>query len=92
MKRFLPVLAVAHRDWRRYGLISLATIAVLVVPFLIWAPGPFLSQQLAFQHMLDTIRSGFERFGFVPVETPVFELSDVLLTKTAMAKFEELLK
>jgi histidyl-tRNA synthetase len=32
--------------------------------------------------MLDTIRRGFERFGFVPVETPVFELSDVLLTKT----------
>src|SRR4051812_37298648 len=26
-------------------------------------------QQLAFQHMLDTIRRGFERFGFVPVET-----------------------
>jgi histidyl-tRNA synthetase len=39
-------------------------------------------QQLAFQHMLDTIRHGFERFGFAPVETPVFELSDVLLTKT----------
>jgi histidyl-tRNA synthetase len=39
-------------------------------------------QQLAFQRMLDTIRRGFERFGFVPVETPVFELSDVLLTKT----------
>jgi histidyl-tRNA synthetase len=39
-------------------------------------------QQLAFQHMLDTIRRGFERFGFMPVETPVFELSDVLLTKT----------
>ena len=39
-------------------------------------------QQLAFQRMLDTIRRGFERFGFVPVETPVFELSEVLLTKT----------
>ena len=39
-------------------------------------------QQLAFQHMLDTIRRGFERFGFLPVETPVFELSDILLTKT----------
>ncbi len=32
--------------------------------------------------MLDTIRRGFERFGFVPVETPVFELKDVLLTKS----------
>jgi histidyl-tRNA synthetase len=39
-------------------------------------------QQLAFQRMLDTIRRGFERFGFLPVETPAFELSDVLLTKT----------
>ena len=40
-------LAVAGRDWRRFGIISLATIAVLVVPFLVWAPGAFLSQQLA---------------------------------------------
>src|SRR3546814_20466023 len=32
--------------------------------------------------MLDTIRLTFERFGFLPVETPVFELSDVLLTKS----------
>src|SRR5690348_4168427 len=39
-------------------------------------------QQLAFQHMLDTIRRGFERFGFLPVETPVFELTRVLLTKS----------
>jgi histidyl-tRNA synthetase len=39
-------------------------------------------QQLAFQHMLDTIRRGFERFGFLPVETPAFELTKVLLTKS----------
>src|SRR3546814_6861987 len=38
--------------------------------------------QVAFQHMQDTIRLTFERFGFLPVETPVFELSDVLLTKS----------
>ncbi|MBB1471599.1 histidine--tRNA ligase [Luteimonas sp. MC1782] len=38
--------------------------------------------QIAFQRMLDTIRGTFERFGFLPVETPVFELSEVLLTKT----------
>src|SRR3546814_5470643 len=31
--------------------------------------------QVAFQRMLDTIRLTFERFGFLPVETPVFELS-----------------
>lgn len=39
-------------------------------------------RQVAFQRMLDTIRRGYERFGFMPVETPVFELSDVLLTKS----------
>ena len=38
--------------------------------------------QIAFQQMLDTIRRNFERFGFLPVETPVFELSEVLLTKS----------
>ena len=38
--------------------------------------------QIAFQRMLDTIRRTFERFGFLPVETPVFELTDVLLTKS----------
>ena len=39
-------------------------------------------QQLAFQRMLDTIRRGFERFGFLPVETPAFDLTEVLLTKS----------
>jgi histidyl-tRNA synthetase len=38
--------------------------------------------QIAFQRMLDTIRGTFERFGFLPVETPAFELSEVLLTKS----------
>ncbi|MCI1709149.1 MAG: histidine--tRNA ligase [Chiayiivirga sp.] len=38
--------------------------------------------QIAFQHMLDTIRRNFERFGFLPVETPVMELTEVLLTKS----------
>lgn len=39
-------------------------------------------RQIAFQRMLDTIRQGYERFGFLPVETPVFETVDVLLTKS----------
>ncbi|MDD5586065.1 MAG: histidine--tRNA ligase [Alphaproteobacteria bacterium] len=39
-------------------------------------------EQMVFQHMLDVIRRGYERFGFVPVETPVFEPKDVLLTKS----------
>lgn len=38
--------------------------------------------QIAFQDMLDTIRRNYERFGFLPVETPVFEIADVLLTKS----------
>jgi histidyl-tRNA synthetase len=38
-------------------------------------------EQIAFQRMLDTIRRNFERFGFLPIETPVFENADVLLTK-----------
>src|SRR5687767_1773619 len=38
-------------------------------------------EQVAFQRMLDVIRLNYERFGFLPVETPVFEHADVLLTK-----------
>ena len=38
--------------------------------------------QIAFQRVLDTIRRNFERFGFVPIETPVMELSEILLTKS----------
>src|SRR5687768_5091893 len=37
--------------------------------------------QIAFQRMLETIRRTFERYGFLPVETPVIEFSDILLTK-----------
>ena len=40
-------LAVAGRDWRRYAIASLATVAVLVLPFLVWDPRAFLSAQLA---------------------------------------------
>lgn len=40
------------------------------------------ADQIAFQRMLDVIRRNYERFGFLPVETPVMELSDVLLTKS----------
>ncbi|MBK7536023.1 MAG: histidine--tRNA ligase [Myxococcales bacterium] len=38
--------------------------------------------QLAFQRMMDVIRRNYERFGFLPIETPVMELSEVLLTKS----------
>jgi len=39
-------------------------------------------EQIAFQDMLDVIRRNFERFGFLPVETPAIEFTDVLLTKS----------
>jgi histidyl-tRNA synthetase len=39
-------------------------------------------EQIAFQGTLDLIRRNFERFGFLPIETPAIELSEVLLTKT----------
>jgi histidyl-tRNA synthetase len=39
-------------------------------------------EQMAFQAMLDTIRRGYERYGFTPIETPVFEEVDILLTKS----------
>jgi histidyl-tRNA synthetase len=38
--------------------------------------------QIAFQRLLDTIRDNYERFGFLPIETPVMELSELLLTKS----------
>ena len=38
--------------------------------------------QIALQRMLDVIRRSYERFGFLPIETPVIEYSDVLLTKS----------
>ena len=39
-------------------------------------------EQILFQRMLAVITAWYERFGFVPLETPVFELKDVLLTKS----------
>ena len=40
------------------------------------------NEQRAFNHMLGVIAGNYQRFGFLPIETPVFELTDVLLTKT----------
>ncbi len=39
-------------------------------------------EQIVFQRMLDTIRQKFERYGFLPIETPVFEETNILLTKS----------
>ncbi len=38
-------------------------------------------EQLIFNKFLDIIRETYEEFGFVPLDTPVIELSEVLLAK-----------
>lgn len=39
------------------------------------------ADQIAFNKMMDTIRSNYEKFGFLPIDTPVIEKSEVLLAK-----------
>lgn len=69
-------LAVSGRDWRRYGVISAGVIAVLVIPFLVWAPGPFISQQLATitfhdevwgANILSLLQQTFDVTGLLPL-------------------------
>ncbi|MGI6324686.1 MAG: histidine--tRNA ligase [Bacilli bacterium] len=38
-------------------------------------------EQLKFNKMLDTIRRVYEQFGFLPIDTPIVELAEVLLAK-----------
>jgi len=37
--------------------------------------------QIRFNQMVDIIRAGYEKFGFLPLDTPTIELSEVLLAK-----------
>jgi histidyl-tRNA synthetase len=39
------------------------------------------SEQILFNKMYDTIREVYESFGFMPLDTPVLELAEVLLAK-----------
>ncbi|MCF6461637.1 histidine--tRNA ligase [Clostridium sp. Cult3] len=39
------------------------------------------SEQILFNKMLDIIRDNYERFGFLPIDTPVIEKAEVLLAK-----------
>lgn len=39
------------------------------------------SDQILFNQMMDTIRNSYEKFGFLPIDTPVIEKSEVLLAK-----------
>ncbi len=39
------------------------------------------ADQILFNDMYDKIRSVYESFGFLPLDTPIIELSEVLLAK-----------
>jgi histidyl-tRNA synthetase len=39
------------------------------------------SRQILFNKMMDTIRKNYEKFGFLPIDTPAIEKSEVLLAK-----------
>lgn len=39
------------------------------------------NEQILFNEMKDSIQKSFEEFGFLPLDTPIIELSDVLLAK-----------
>lgn len=39
------------------------------------------ADQIVFNHMLDTIRKNYEKFGFAPIDTPTIEKSEILLAK-----------
>ena len=38
-------------------------------------------EQILFNNMYDTIRSVYEKFGFLPLDTPTIEYSEILLAK-----------
>ena len=37
--------------------------------------------QILFNKIIDTIRAVYEKFGFLPLDTPVIEYSEILLAK-----------
>ena len=39
------------------------------------------NDQIIFNEMIDKIRKTYESFGFLPLDTPIIELSEILLAK-----------
>ena len=39
------------------------------------------NEQILFNEMKETIRKSYEQFGFLPLDTPIVELAEVLLAK-----------
>jgi uncharacterized membrane protein len=85
-------LAVAGRDWRRYGAISLVTIAVFVLPFLFWAPDAFISQQLATLTFHTEVWGAnllnlLQQYTDVTDWPPFFFAAEILVTLGSLALF-----
>ncbi|WZL72335.1 histidine--tRNA ligase [Clostridiaceae bacterium 35-E11] len=39
------------------------------------------SDQIAFNNMLETIQNSYEKYGFIPMDTPIIEKTEILLAK-----------
>ena len=39
------------------------------------------AEQIKFNSLVDKIRKSYEKFGYLPLNTPIVELADVLLAK-----------
>ena len=39
------------------------------------------NDQILFNQMMNTIEETYQRFGFLPLDTPIIDLSEVLLAK-----------
>lgn len=56
---------------------------VIIAPSILAGFQEFLpKEQMLFTKMLDAIKSSFESYGFIPLDTPVLEKSNVLLAKS----------
>jgi len=85
-------LAVAGRDWRRYGLISAATVAVFVVPFLLWDPRAFLEAQVAILTFHTEVWGAnlpavLQQYVDVSDWLPLFFIAELVLTVLALGLF-----
>lgn len=83
-------IAVSGREWRRYGVISAGTAAAFILPFLLWDPEAFLSQQVAavtFHKELWGINlpNLVARYEDVEPLYPLFFAGEVLLTLLGFA-------
>ena len=83
-------LAVSGRNWRRYTLIALATVATFVAPFFIADPGAFIGNQLAALTFHEEIWGTnflhtFAQYGDSTPLVPVFTLIELLGTLALVA-------